>query len=426
MLDIRSFFLIGALISLICFGMLLPLRGAHARARPSMHWAMAGLLLLASALACAAFSLPDRLSHVWSAQLNMRWWPVLALGLAGSYALYESLIRLADARPWRVPVIGFMTALAAAGLVFPVFVDGLEGVVLLLAAGQAAAVFSVLGLVVPMIGTSHPRMVALVYSLALLSGLCLIVLPSMHLPQMLLGKTLLPADTLALGMVVSGAAIALMSHLSTSLLIGVVNGRVSLEYRKLAAIDTLTGLRGRRAFFEDGGRLLHSQFAASRMTCMLMLDLDHFKLINDTYGHPAGDKALVMFSNMLRVAAPEHAIAGRYGGEEFCLLLPVESRKAARDIAREFVLRTRGVVVDTESGRIPMTVSIGAAVSPADGVNLDDLVAAADRRVYMAKEAGRDQAFWADGQPAVPSKSTPGKDADAGERRKAARRATHF
>ncbi|MEZ5651966.1 MAG: GGDEF domain-containing protein [Burkholderiaceae bacterium] len=396
MFDLRSFLLIGGLISLVCLGILAPMRAEHVRARAAVQWSIAGLLLLGVTFICVAILPPHRLEQLGSVLGARPYWPALGLGLASTFALHESLNQLADSRSWRLPMLATCVLIGLLPAFDAGLIDDLAGFTMLLSASQGVALLFVLDSVSTMLNRARAGWRISVIVTGMTLGVCLLALPAFQLPELILGTHVLPGWLRELVAMLGCAATAIIGQVSAMLLMSIVNGRVALEYRKLAAIDTLTGLRGRRAFFEDGARLLADQFQASRMTCLMMLDLDHFKHINDSYGHPAGDKALVMFSNMLRVAAPVHAIAGRYGGEEFCMLLPVESRRQAREIAHEFVLRTRGVVVDGDTGRIPLTVSIGCAVSPDDGVNLDDLVAAADRRVYIAKNNGRNRAESSD------------------------------
>lgn len=101
------------------------------------------------------------------------------------------------------------------------------------------------------------------------------------------------------------------------------------EARRLASTDPLTGLANRRHFDEA----LREQLAGHRPTALLMLDLDHFKAVNDTHGHPAGDQVLCRLAEIMTEAAPEGALAGRFGGEEFSLMLPSAALREAMAVA---------------------------------------------------------------------------------------------
>lgn len=395
MLHIQSILAVGGVVHLVCLGMLVPMRRDSTRARGSIDWAIAGLLGIAGSM--LAVGLAPLLFGSASGGLPRGFMQIaLAVNVAGSVSFSEALRRLDGRVPANWAIYMGAIVLAVVPFLLPSLLTKASDFVALSAMLSGGVVFTLLDPLARSVSQSQARLSRIVIIAGFVLGGALLSFPIMRLSMFLPTASMLTPTMLAVTLTLSALAAAIVGQVGTMLLIGVINGRIAQEFRKLAAFDTLTGLRGRRAFFEDGARLLAARFSASRMTCLMMLDLDHFKKINDTYGHPAGDKALVTFSNMLRVSAPESAIIGRYGGEEFCMLLPVEDRAQARDIGRQFVLRTRSVVVDTEKARIPLTVSIGVAVSPTDGVNLDDLVLAADRRVYLAKEGGRNQAVWAD------------------------------
>ncbi|MDW3220799.1 MAG: GGDEF domain-containing protein [Acidimicrobiales bacterium] len=151
-----------------------------------------------------------------------------------------------------------------------------------------------------------------------------------------------------------------------------------------ASTDVLTGLPNRRAV-ED--RL--ARFIATRARgAVAMADLDRFKRLNDTYGHEAGDRALRMFADVVRGAVRTDDLAGRWGGEEFVLLLPgLSAREAAEVLDR---IRTDLAAACERSDGPPFTVSIGVVDTTA-GDSVDALVGLADDCLYAAKEAGRDR-----------------------------------
>jgi diguanylate cyclase (GGDEF)-like protein len=155
-----------------------------------------------------------------------------------------------------------------------------------------------------------------------------------------------------------------------------------------AEIDPLTQLFNRRRLEAD--LLLECERAIryERPLAFVMLDADHFKSFNDTYGHQHGDELLQEFSELLRSAMRLSDSAYRYGGEEFCLLL----RETGPIGGPELAERLRSQVEHRFTGRgIPLTASFGVAVLPGDGRTPADLVAAADRALYDAKRAGRNQ-----------------------------------
>ncbi len=174
-------------------------------------------------------------------------------------------------------------------------------------------------------------------------------------------------------------------------------GLVSAQ-RRAAITDGLTGLRSRR-FFEQA---LHAEAAVARRSgrplAMLLLDIDHFKSVNDTYGHHGGDRVLVEVAERLRSLARPGDLVARYGGEEFVILLPGAGPADTRQIAERIC---RGIaaapiaVGGTRQHRV--TVSVGAAGMASTGPDIDELVLAADRALYTAKNAGRNQVASAGG-----------------------------
>lgn len=159
--------------------------------------------------------------------------------------------------------------------------------------------------------------------------------------------------------------------------------------------DRLTGLYNRRFFEENVTRLAVAREESREPFSVALADLDHFKTINDTLGHAAGDAALCRASDLLRGEVRGNDVVGRYGGEELALLLVDLDRAAAAERMEE----CREALAEDE--RAPrLTVSVGVATFPADGTTLDDLVAAADRRLYAAKRAGRNRVVAEDEAPA--------------------------
>jgi diguanylate cyclase (GGDEF)-like protein len=181
----------------------------------------------------------------------------------------------------------------------------------------------------------------------------------------------------------------LVGHIQTSLSTAQKYDRI----RREVVTDPLTNLYNRRFFEkraqEEVSRSLRHQLPLT----MLMLDVDHFKRINDTYGHQTGDKVLQTVAKYLRDSVRQTDICGRYGGEEFVLLLPNTPGRNAVFLAN----RLRAGVADIlHSGLgiprdVAITVSGGVATCPRDATTLDDLVCRADEALYEAKRAGRNR-----------------------------------
>ena len=163
----------------------------------------------------------------------------------------------------------------------------------------------------------------------------------------------------------------------------------------LAITDSLTGLFNRRHFFDLARRELIRSLRFGHPLTLVLVDIDHFKLVNDTYGHIAGDEVLVLEAGLIRASLREGDVVGRYGGEEFVILMPetgVESARLVAERLRESIASQR---MDTEKGPISVTISIGIAESgmsgPGEGLTLDALLSRTDQALYNAKKAGRNR-----------------------------------
>lgn len=164
-----------------------------------------------------------------------------------------------------------------------------------------------------------------------------------------------------------------------------------------AATDPLTGLKNRRAFFEQ---CRPAVLAAQRLRAdvsVLLIDVDHFKAINDQHGHPAGDAVLVQLARLLEAALRSDDSVARLGGEEFAVLLPGTNRLAAAVIAERIRKAAQEERFEVEEKTLSLTLSIGVASYKAEAVDsIEDLLHVADRRVYMAKNLGRNRICVAD------------------------------
>ncbi|MBN1172339.1 MAG: diguanylate cyclase [Micromonosporaceae bacterium] len=173
------------------------------------------------------------------------------------------------------------------------------------------------------------------------------------------------------------------------------NVRVHEEAQRLSLTDALTGLSNYRYLRESLRREIERASRFGHPLAVLVLDLDHFKEINDTYGHAAGDAVLAEFARRVRAEIREVDLAFRQGGEEFVVLLPETDVQGAEVVALrlgEIISRNPVLVVShqaTRPLRISVTVSVGAAVYPADGDSGLAVLEAADDALYAAKAAGR-------------------------------------
>ena len=184
---------------------------------------------------------------------------------------------------------------------------------------------------------------------------------------------------------------------------------------RLSREDPLTSLLNRRSFTELAERALRLAARHGRTTGLLLCDLDRFKRINDTYGHQTGDAVLLSASRALAAAVRNTDLVGRFGGEEFVILLDETAPETVALTANR--CRTAVATIDPTGSDVPVpTISIGAAIFPQDGQTLDQLISRADTALYRAKHRGRNQVVMFDADDAGDS-----AEAAAGGRAETAR-----
>jgi diguanylate cyclase (GGDEF)-like protein len=220
--------------------------------------------------------------------------------------------------------------------------------------------------------------------------------PVMHgfvlMLPILLGNLVHPHDgKFASSVWVTGFAVELVLYAvgTVFVIFLLVSERAVIAHKTAASMDPLTSMFNRRGFAEACSRVIDREAIAGRPVTVMIFDIDHFKTINDRYGHPAGDEILKLFAavvvNSLRISD----LSGRIGGEEFAALLPCSLEEGV--IVAERVRETfeRSGIVDG-TGPVDTTVSIGVAGGPA-GTELEVLLAAADTALYQAKRSGRNR-----------------------------------
>jgi len=160
--------------------------------------------------------------------------------------------------------------------------------------------------------------------------------------------------------------------------------------KELASTDPLTKLYNRRYFIEIGNSLIHLAKRDNIPLSLIMLDIDNFKKVNDTYGHDIGDKVIVNIAKMMNLCARESDVSCRFGGEEFILLLPKTSQNGGMIFAQKLCKQIESESVETKKGSLQVTVSIGLSTLKIDD-DLDTLIKGADLALYKAKESGKNR-----------------------------------
>lgn len=169
------------------------------------------------------------------------------------------------------------------------------------------------------------------------------------------------------------------------------------ELRMLATTDPLTGVNNRRKFLETSERELARCERYNHPLCLLMLDADHFKSVNDNHGHDVGDKVLKLLSDICVHELRDVDVFGRFGGEEFVAALPETSIKTALEVAERLRDSLASVEVPVSGGApLKFTVSIGIAERTKDDKTVHDLLKRADAALYQAKESGRNKVIYAE------------------------------
>lgn len=175
-----------------------------------------------------------------------------------------------------------------------------------------------------------------------------------------------------------------------------ITERKAFEKRliEMATRDELTGLINRREFFTLGHHEEQRAWREGHVVSVMMVDADYFKKINDTYGHATGDDVLRNLADNCRKIFRKTDVVGRYGGEEFSVILPGAQEEMAKIIAERLRKLVEESKVHTDQGDVSYTVSIGIASASGKDVNIEELLDRADRALYTAKAQGRNRAIF--------------------------------
>ena len=175
------------------------------------------------------------------------------------------------------------------------------------------------------------------------------------------------------------------------ILLAMAKERTELLHKRASLVDPLTGLPNRRAFLEDAEAMSEKTGIGRKPVAVLLVDLDRFKSVNDTFGHAFGDRVLQVFAETALTHIGPDDLIGRLGGEEFAIVLQGCSAKRAMDTAEAIRLSFENAASDIDGRMVKATCSIGVAPSNTGPIVIANLLAEADQALYRAKESGRNR-----------------------------------
>ena len=175
------------------------------------------------------------------------------------------------------------------------------------------------------------------------------------------------------------------------ILLAMAKERIEYRHKTASLIDPLTGVANRRAFLQDGEALLKRQATDPRPIAVMLLDLDHFKSVNDRFGHAIGDRVLEIFADVAGSSMRHVDLFGRLGGEEFAALLRDTTHERALAVAEQIRADFAAATRDVQGRPVTATVSIGVVISHDAVLDLSALLAQADHALYRAKDLGRNR-----------------------------------
>ncbi|MCC6245136.1 MAG: GGDEF domain-containing protein [Gemmatimonadaceae bacterium] len=238
----------------------------------------------------------------------------------------------------------------------------------------------------------HHRAVALLTLVSVLMSLVLTTLATWWTLDMTVGER---AFTFAIAIAVPGVIAPLVGHVMIGLVLDL--DRAQTELARLASRDPLTGVFNRGFFMERLEAEAGRHFRTGDPLTLVMLDADHFKSINDTFGHTTGDRALVAIATTCESQMRATDVFARYGGEEFVALLPATSRSEGAAIAERIREAVASLHLTADDGRaIPLTVSVGISILSSPDPGYRRLFDSADGALYDAKRGGRNRCVMAE------------------------------
>lgn len=376
MLDTRTLVFCGGVGQVLAALLLIGVAWIHRRELAARYWALGYLLL---ALGTPLFFLRGVLSDFLSIVVAN------SLTTAGTYLIFVGVAQFERrAKHWRSGIA--LILLSAAGLAYWTYVDPRLSARVIVA--NFSVVPSSLLIAWTLLRTRMLEQRVIPWAIA---GLFIAVVIGNTVRMVDAGLRWQTGNTNAFDAPWLAMWLALtlaLVFLSATGFVVMIQLRVQAKLDRLANHDSLTGLLNRRAFRRRVVSALRGTSNRSAAGCMLLMDLDRFKQLNDHFGHLAGDRVLRAFAEVLQVSLPAEAIVGRFGGDEFCVLLPGNTLAQAAHHAECIRSATERLAIHIGSVIIRAQVSIGVGELPPN-LSFNELLRRADRALYQAKSAGR-------------------------------------
>ena len=380
-LDLRTMMLMISMLTLLLSG-LLALAGSHAGSiRGVRLWALASLCY--SLASFIAFAHLTSTSNDWMIVLSV------VLVMAGSGLQFSGIQAFKEERiDWRIPllVVGMAFALSVWFTILHPDADARA-----IANSLVFALINALCARALFIRIEQPLRTAYWFngaSFAVLATASLIRAATVFQapPGTFVGLTsqlpFVPERFLAISLILMSVTFGFILML---------NYRLITDMQKIALRDGLTGAPNRRSLEEEAIRLRARCNRTGKTLAIMMIDVDHFKSINDHCGHPVGDKVLQRLAAVAQASIRRDDYFARYGGEEFCILLPATTEEKARVLADRLRQAYAALTMEFGGAVLQSTISIGVADSNHVGLEFHALVTAADQAMYHAKQAGRNR-----------------------------------
>jgi diguanylate cyclase (GGDEF)-like protein len=384
-IDVRTAMLLAAcLTALIGATLALTYRGFPSPMRESLAAWSRGTALMP--IGWLLYALRDVVPEVWTTLV-----PSAALALG--YALIAVAVRLFFGRPpLLVPLLALVAALlgaeAAVTLVWPTY----TGRFLVTFVGAALLQLVAAWPLLRSERKSRPSSHWLTAGVFLAGAVVFVLRIGAELLTDTPTRSLFeqsPIQSLVFAYVVAGPVVTSVGFVM------MCNDRFNRDLSRMASIDALTGAYNRRTLEQLADRLIARALRDQRTVAVLMCDIDHFKRINDAYGHEAGDIALQALVERLRNSVRAEDLLGRYGGEEFVVVMPDSDETTAVAVAERIRTAVSASRIDIGDALIGMTVSIGVAAWQPDEADFGTLVRRADQAMYAAKRGGRNRVIAA-------------------------------